>query len=448
MMKKYLMTGVAAVALSVAFTSCSHETDVYNPDFESENLTNSYNEAFIRTFGQPAADQDWGFGPVVAGTRSTEKEDHTLAAMGLTKPTLKEGEAEFVMNWFRNNPNDNSVGLDITKYFIVFVGGNTTVNVWHHNWDNNYYTNNKNNGATSNFYDEYSTQTSILDQLKIDGEHINDWNANGGVTELVYDRKADNFIAHNSYCDVWTTKWKLAKITYNGEEGWYVGISSYAKKLEGTYTLLNEGQEGYDANAKEDRAYYTDYDRENYYDDYVFKIVPAEAEEKPDPVENIRIIAEDLHATAGSDFDFNDVVFDVHFTSSTTATVTIIAAGGTLPLTVDGHEVHGLFGQSTDTMINTNAENTDDPNNPGQKLKGYNSNGYHPSFDVTGIDSRNRGNDIEVRVNGTLLTATKGMPAAKVGVQPGFNYCMELVAIDSNYPRFANWVKQSNVIWY
>ena len=59
-----------------------------------------------------------------------------------------------------------------------------------------------------------------------------------------------------------------------------------------------------------------------------------------------RVIAEDLSATQGSDFDFNDVVFDVDpDADGTGATITILAAGGIWPLTLtvnDGeeYEVH------------------------------------------------------------------------------------------------------------
>ena len=54
-----------------------------------------------------------------------------------------------------------------------------------------------------------------------------------------------------------------------------------------------------------------------------------------------RVIAEDLTARQGSDFDFNDVVFDVDpDADGTGATITILAAGGIWPLTINGVEVH------------------------------------------------------------------------------------------------------------
>ena len=72
-MKKYLMTGVAALAVCAAFTSCSKGEELYDAGQITKNeaaqIQENYNRAFIATFGQPAANQDWGFGSSV-GTRT------------------------------------------------------------------------------------------------------------------------------------------------------------------------------------------------------------------------------------------------------------------------------------------------------------------------------------------------------------------------------------------
>ena len=77
----------------------------------------------------------------------------------------------------------------------------------------------------------------------------------------------------------------------------------------------------------------------------------------------IRVIAEDLSVTQATDWDFNDVIFDVQLADNNTQVkITLLAAGGTLPLIIGdkNHEVHELFaaanpGRSitTSTMINT-----------------------------------------------------------------------------------------------
>ena len=156
---------------------------------------------------------------------------------------------------------------------------------------------------------------------------------------------------------------------------------------------------------------------------------------------DVRIIAEDLTATQGSDFDFNDVVFDVTFTSETTATITLQAAGGTLPLTVAGQNVHDLFNAAESEMINTNA-----PARNGGVTRDP------VSFDITGINRANRGKDIRVMVkkngNWIELIANKGVAAAKIAVKPTFEWCDEYQDIQNKYPKFADWVKNKEVIWY
>ena len=95
----------------------------------------------------------------------------------------------------------------------------------------------------------------------------------------------------------------------------------------------------------------------------------------PDASEVI-VVAEDLSTYIDSngkelaDFDFNDVVFAVTKGNNGKVHIKLLAAGGTLPLTVGGvegetvdnhgekvlaYEVHRLFKVSTGTMVNTNS---------------------------------------------------------------------------------------------
>ena len=70
-MKKYLVTGLAAVAISGMFTSCTHENDTAGGSSDL-GVVETYEKAFISRFGTPSPDADWGFGPstVKAGTRA------------------------------------------------------------------------------------------------------------------------------------------------------------------------------------------------------------------------------------------------------------------------------------------------------------------------------------------------------------------------------------------
>ena len=93
-MKKYLVTGLAAVAISGMFTSCTHDTDGGNGN-TNLGVVETYEQAFISRFGTPSPEADWGFGngATKAGTRASEllKEKFTLPSFrgkkDITEPT-------------------------------------------------------------------------------------------------------------------------------------------------------------------------------------------------------------------------------------------------------------------------------------------------------------------------------------------------------------------------
>lgn len=149
---------------------------------------------------------------------------------------------------------------------------------------------------------------------------------------------------------------------------------------------------------------------------------------KPEP-ETIRIIAEDLSATEGSDFDFNDVIFDVqmNWPSEGKHTITLLAAGGTLPLTIAGEEVHAKFGVSTNKMVNT--ESWTEQRAP-------------VTFVIEGKYAN--ANEIEVRVqkgsDWPLLTAPIGKAASKIAVSTDYEWVKELQDITNAYGQFDTYV--------
>ncbi len=64
-MKKYLMTGVAALAICAAFTSCSKSDELYDQGVINKQNEMTVNEqyaaAFEKAFGKVGANVDWGF---------------------------------------------------------------------------------------------------------------------------------------------------------------------------------------------------------------------------------------------------------------------------------------------------------------------------------------------------------------------------------------------------
>ena len=150
----------------------------------------------------------------------------------------------------------------------------------------------------------------------------------------------------------------------------------------------------------------------------------------PTPKANVRVIAEDLSVSDNTDFDFNDVVFDVTFNypEQNKTTITLLAAGGTLPLYVGGQEVHKMFGVSTKTMVNTGAGASKAP----------------VSFVLDGTFERDANNilvEVEKEGERTTITAIRGMVASKIAVKPNYEWCKEKQDIEAKYPDFGKYVK-------
>ena len=483
-MKKYLMTGIAAIAMCAAFTSCSHDVDPVSQEdlnkMAAEKVVNDYNQAFIATFGQPAANQDWGFGTGTRGvfTRAADPGDHGAyfsgsseqqsdyyKAMGIVAPDMvSEDEENFVTNWFRTHPNLQSEDVDLSTFFVQQVHFGTQ---------------------------EYTTSTG---HTVVGGEHM-DWLCAydpAGHTETIYGQEEFGwqpytYTTHDDHINNFNTSaperyWKEGGWTDNREyQGSMMLMVNSSTERFGFSESFNTNPASSDANRNPDNKriyynyvlvsityngktnYYVGFDYECHgnqgdlepnglYDDRIIKIVPGNGSTPPPPSEwDIRVIAEDLNATAttdkvNSDWDFNDVVFDVKFLDTPVVVdgencnvkIRVVAAGGTYPLYVGGQEVHALFGQNTDVMINTNAaaygKHYETP--AGQEL---------PVFYIADDNAKaTNGKSIPVVVNigGNLIemTAEVGKPAAKIGVSPNFNYCLERVDITTQYTKFQQWV--------
>jgi len=198
---------------------------------------------------------------------------------------------------------------------------------------------------------------------------------------------------------------------------------------------------------------------DHYYSDWIVTLTEATKYTTTPPPSgyDVRIMAEDLNAKpeanyiAGkekdSDWDFNDVVFDIKFDATGDgATIRLVAAGGVLPLTVAGHEVHEEFGESANNglypMINTGAG----PTKP-----------YKEFRIESGADKEHNGKDILIQVQRELSDGTKewftlpanlGQPAAKFAVPVNTDYCGERQHITTKYPLFGSWVVGDIYVWY
>ena len=202
------------------------------------------------------------------------------------------------------------------------------------------------------------------------------------------------------------------------------------------------------------------FDPDERHTDWIIRITkgPREIERT-----TYRVIAEDLTADEASDFDFNDVVFDVEPNEAgTAAKIVLRAAGGIYRLTVAGHEVHEAFAAAYPDagygkgendlypMINTN------PWNPEVKVTLIES----LSGDFTPTNIRTTINSIEIKVykpgyeeNGLLLTARTGEAACKILVDNTFEVVRERTGIadkNNNFHKYVQgyWDQEREGFWW
>ena len=516
------MTGMAAIAFCAAFTSCSKGEDLYNEEQINQNTVEkikaNYAEAFVATFGQPAADQDWGFGSLPSGTRNHGADGciNVNGNMWTECPSVDDpAEVNAIYDYVKdgieqmqrdNKPYSTEHPKNLYGYFVTQVRNGL-------NDEDNNYINTYNNNAPIEHVGQYMNNLQVAisaDATLADlsgnpteygwtgsgkWEHINNFNGSLNANHstdgshgntMVEKKGAYDFAYYNSLDHSFHRNWILvdgADIEPTGKYKNYYYVcfdfdctpdntaftrvsydwdvqTNINAELPGTYYTVDEIKDklteiGGHPMSEISNIRINSWSQQdkmlkgnNVYSDWIIRITKGE------PEYDIRIIAEDLLATAedddvSSDWDFNDVVFDVKFldpeeiVDGKNVKIRVVAAGGTYPLYVAGQEVHALLGQDTDVMINTNATHGKHVDNVPAQV-----------FYVKDDNAKStNGKSIEVTVdfgNGPIkIEAVQGHPAAKIGVSPSFVYCKEKSSIKKAYPKFVDWVqKKDPVLWW
>ena len=535
-MKKYLMTGIAALAMVAGFTSCSSSDDAFDYEGNAALTVQTYQENFIKVFGKPAANQTWGFGKAV--TRATLDMNGNMANY-YNKPVVTKAEEKAVVDYVNmTRPQMRAAGHkwtetapDIKEYFFV-TQVHTGTDIDKNLDKQDVYGASKMNhlmfreSATATLND-INGKTANADYSNTGWYHINNFNgANNtdwGGNTLVIEGGTYDFAYLGSEDSKYHNKWIIVdgKDISKDYEGYYYLCFDFEQQKDGATTnfqvnvsslpapFRSENKSGNveisgayetadqiigsgyttwtcrawnnNTNQEEDCTITLTADNisnvrvingnqcvpaNDVYTDWIVRIVKAE------PISTtpqLRVFAEDLSASEKSDFDFNDVVFDVEYVSASNVKVTIRAAGGTLRLTVADKEVHGalvsvnsqlansaaswdkannrwLEGLAIDvkTMINTNARRVkpEDPYKAADNLTPY-------VFNITNLD--NWSNDIDefsvqvrdrikvmVEKDGSMieLTANMGEPACKVAVPINKTWSEEKVSLGEGFARY------------
>lgn len=204
-------------------------------------------------------------------------------------------------------------------------------------------------------------------------------------------------------------------------------------------------------------------------DEQEIVVTTKEFYETTELIEQGRVFCEDLGMISTNDLDFNDVVFDAYVYQVTPSvrtievvdgvtvrdeevfgdptyrtTIVLLAAGGTLELSLAGIEVHNkLGGNAISTIVNTiktsegaynNDYDTQDPVVLGTNFT------YSSIVEIPIVVKYGNGDILE-------LTAEKGWAPHKILVPIGTKWCKERVNIADAYTNFLDYVGSSENFW-
>ena len=410
----------------------------YNKSYETiqkENYESTFNSTF-RVSSKTYTDHKWNMNliPLVdltdnkASTRGVNANGNEWESQGYDVPDDITGdELNTVLNVFNQKGKESYESLlDLDCYFVqqVYKGtssytnhaGGNVIGSDHMDWLCT--VTNKHVEVVSWWpYEEKIVIGSYYD------DHINNFNNGKNNTYngimLMVNTNSDKFGFKSS------------------EDNGHVFYNFRMEKINGNYYVgFDFEANGNNPNEKVDRDY--------IYNDWIVKIVPGKGSVGSTEVERVRIMCEDLCASR-SDFDYNDVVFDIKFIKNGNtyiADIILRAAGGTLPLVIGDKEVHQMFGVATNVMYNTEEGHDQTIGVPMTvTLEGN----FETAWDAI--------NALPVRVqsgtNGVIhLTVNPGSPAEMIAVPITTDWSDERIPIQYKYPLFVEWIKDPNVIWW
>ena len=413
-MNKFLSFGamltIAAGATFINSSCSSNDAPTYDPSA-------SYQDNFVKTFGNIDPKNDWGFGQDIPcapkPTKGVNANANEWGGYVEVPDTLTEAQIATVTSWFASHPNPQGIAVNWSDFFVQQVSST-----------------------------DYGKNMDLLTCGKAE-EHINNFNGGDGSTNgnvcywqdpndqnnrLYRSDKIQFMVNSSTECFGYHESRGTFNQQYNDK---YVIIpgSMIDSSVAGMYFV------GFDYNSSKGPNSPENIDADGYYNDWIVKITPGLYTPKGQ-----RIMCEDLGTTA--DFDFNDIVIDVYndwkgypgneWTAATI--VTVRAAGGTLPATVAGKDIHELFGVSTKDMVNTGIKTA--------------------PVAIFRIPQVINAKDIKIMVgndDGTweLKTATGAAPQ-KILVPSTTRWNKEYKSIVNSYPDFRNYVQDANGFakWY
>ena len=404
-------------------SSCVKDAASGTPDPQKAK-EEAYNNAFVQTFGNIAPNQTWGF---AQGMRSAYPNGNMWESEGYTIPAaITADEIAKVRAVFDLKGEEKYESLvDWDCFFVqqVYKGvahytagnGGDVLGSAHMDW--------------LCAYDPVGVQET---------QYV--WNAEKNDNDVFIVTNHDDHINNFNHGDCKDYNGIMLMVNSStqrfgfkaSEDNGHVFYNFRMEEIDGNY-YVGFDFEAAGQNPNEQVA------RDYIYNDWIVKIVPGKGTTDKVKEEGL-IICEDL-GTIG-DFDFNDVVFYAKVWESGKTEITLLAAGGTLNLTVAGKEVHEAFGVSKSTMVNT-MEST---GKGADKDPFYfvASNTYNSLIDIPIVVT---GKDAAGNVTSYELSAEMGKAPQKICVPMGFKWCKEYQNLSTVYPGFKSWTTGAADTW-
>ena len=184
------MMGAAALLMGASFTSCSNDKDLYNPEVQAQNFLKNYETNFVKVFGQPAANQTWGFGTAAQArvTRSVDTNANEWAdpkgGNWLVPDPLTRDQKLRVTAYFQAHPYLTYEDPKFTNFFVqqVYKGGENPGTI-----SSEVYRAGNGSSVTGGAHMDYLTFGSKTENGQLTFvDHTNNFNsADGGYTNVL-----------------------------------------------------------------------------------------------------------------------------------------------------------------------------------------------------------------------------------------------------------------------
>lgn len=404
-MKKYFISGVLAIAISAVFTGCSKSTDLYDEGAQQQaenakkqaqvtELFATYQTEFVKTFGAIKPGHKWGFENRSTRAVATENYKNYELPNWIKNP---EGNSFYSKNKnsFNNGASGSLQSIPFEDYFVQHVFKQTS---------------NGSGGSGSNSQHQQMSQLQAYNYNTGDWEDVTGFEGGKDVHHLTDHQGKKMTKGVTLMVNMGTPTANQPQFRWINSDGTFSCTNYIIKQINGEYYLglgyVNKGT-----------------DNDNKYDAWIIKLVKAEG--VPNFKDRGRIMCEDLGNIG--DFDFNDVVFDATIMNDGSINIEILAAGGTLPITVAGRPV------TLGTMMNTGENWTD----------------ATQSFTIPAAEAAENGwttlLSIPVKVTGKdgieyELQANDGQAPGKFCTYIGLPWADEYVNINLAYAGFSTWV--------